>query len=163
MKEKRATPQGQHPNSHPLENIRVSGGTVPRGRPIRVSLGDIAWPALVLALVLGSVGLTSLSFCLAWLVTSTHAYHALMSVLLLPLWMVSGAMFPAPPSGVVRFIMDLNPMTYCVEALRHALHGGTAEVASMTPAFAMLALTGFAIGMTCIAIWLTTRVQRWRP
>ena len=90
------------------------------------SLGAIAWPELIVALILGSMGLTSLSFCLAWLVTSTHAYHALMSVFLLPLWMVSGAMFPAPESGVVRVIMDLNPMTYCVETLRHALHGGPA-------------------------------------
>ena len=127
------------------------------------SLGSIAWPALIAALILGSVGLTSLSFCLAWLVTSTHAYHALMSVLLLPLWMVSGAMFPAPESGVVRVIMDLNPMTYSVEALRHALHGGVSEVSAMTPAFSMIALTGFAVGMTGVAIWLTTRVKRWRP
>ncbi|MBD91205.1 MAG: ABC transporter [Deltaproteobacteria bacterium] len=127
------------------------------------SLGAIAWPELIVALILGSMGLTSLSFCLAWLVTSTHAYHALMSVFLLPLWMVSGAMFPAPESGVVRIIMDLNPMTYCVETVRHALHGGTAEVAAMTPTFAMTALAGFTVGMTLIAIWLTTRVQRWRP
>lgn len=127
------------------------------------SFGAMAWPALILALVLGSIGLTSLSFCLAWLVTSTHAYHALMSVVLLPLWMVSGAMFPAPDSGVIKLIMTLNPMTYSVEALRHALSGGTAEVAAMTPMFAMLALAGFAVGMTGVAIWLTTRVQRWRP
>jgi ABC-2 type transport system permease protein len=127
------------------------------------SLGAIAWPSLIVALILGSVGLTSLSFCLAWLVTSTHAYHALMSVVLLPLWMVSGAMFPAPDSGVIKMIMTLNPMTYSVEALRHALHGGTAEVAAMTPTVSMLALTGFAVGMTGVAIWLTTRVQRWRP
>ena len=60
----------------------------------------------------------------AWLVKSTHAYHALMSVVLLPLWMASGSMFPAPSGGVITTIMTVNPMTYAVEGLRHALHGG---------------------------------------
>jgi ABC-2 type transport system permease protein len=126
-------------------------------------LGEIAWVDMIVVLILGSIGLTSLSFCLAWLVKSTHAYHALMSVVLLPLWMVSGSMFPAPESGVIVAIMTINPMTYTVEGLRHALHGGTSPIAFVDPAMASLALIGFAVGMTCIAIWLTSRVQRWRP
>ncbi len=47
-----------------------------------------------------------------------------MWALLIPLWMLSGAMFP--PSGDSRWIttlMALDPMTYTVSAIRRGFHG----------------------------------------
>ena len=45
-------------------------------------------------------------------IDSTQGYHGLMSVALIPLWMLSGAMFPASGSGWVRWLMRVDPMTY---------------------------------------------------
>ncbi len=74
--------------------------------------------------VLGLLGfsLTSLGFCLAWRMDSTQGFHAIMSILLMPMWLLSGSFFPA--EGVtpwLGWLIRLNPMTYGVSALRHAL------------------------------------------
>src|SRR4029078_10598942 len=65
------------------------------------SLGEITWPLLLATLVLAGVGFTALGFAMAWWIDSTQGYHAVMSVALIPLWMLSGAMFP--PSGTSRW------------------------------------------------------------
>ena len=60
---------------------------------------------------------------LAWWIDSTAGYHGVMSVLLLPAWFASGAMFPLPSEGLVGQVLRLNPMSYMVDATRRALHG----------------------------------------
>ncbi len=101
------------------------------------------WFGFLLSMTLGCVGLTGLSFAIAWKLGSTHAYHAIMAVVLLPLWMVSGAMFP-PRGGWMDILMWLDPMTWMVDGVRHALHGGVAPVALMSPEMSWLMLTLFA-------------------
>jgi daunorubicin resistance ABC transporter membrane protein len=89
------------------------------------SLGEMNWPLLVSVLVLAGVGFTALGFAMAWWIDSTQGYHAVMSVALIPLWMLSGAMFP--PSGtsrVLNALMAADPMTYAVSAVRRGFHGG---------------------------------------
>jgi len=92
------------------------------------SLGAIDWPALCAALVLGSFGLCALGFAIAWWLDSTAGYHVVMSIVLLPLWILSGAMFPAPATGVIATIVQLNPISYVVSGVRRALHGGVAPI-----------------------------------
>lgn len=74
--------------------------------------------------ILGTLGfsLTSLGFVIAWRMDSTQGYHAIMSVFLVPMWLLSGAFFPAEGLGpVLAWILRLNPMTYGVDALRSCL------------------------------------------
>ncbi len=82
-------------------------------------------PQLALAVALMAaiaVALTSLGFAIAWRMESTHAFHAIMSVFLLPMWLLSGAFFPAGGEGALGWIVRLNPLTYGVAGLRHYLH-----------------------------------------
>ena len=88
-----------------------------------IAVADIQWLGLTLSIVLSSASLTAIGVCMAWVLPSAQAYHGVMSVLLLPLWIVSGAMFP-PASGWVEVIMWANPMTYMVDAVRGAMTGG---------------------------------------
>ncbi len=70
--------------------------------------------------------LTALGFPLAWKVDSTQGFHAIMNLILVPMWFLSGALFPL--SGApdwLRAIMRWNPLTYGVAALRRALYGGS--------------------------------------
>ena len=46
-----------------------------------------------------------------------------MSVLLLPLWILSGAMYPHPGEGWLEWVMVFNPMAYAVDGFRLALSG----------------------------------------
>lgn len=107
-------------------------------------LGEVAWGSLVLVLVLLSVGLTSMNLMVAWWMRSTGAYHAIMSVVLLPLWVLSGAMFP--PAGALSGVMSVNPMSYGVDGVRAALSGGEASgLVGVSWGGAVWVLLGFAV------------------
>ena len=53
---------------------------------------------------------------------STAGFHAIMNLLLVPMWMVSGSLFPmATAHGWVKAIMWINPLTYSIALLNHTL------------------------------------------
>jgi ABC-2 type transport system permease protein len=89
---------------------------------IGVHPGLTAIAVSVLAIVMISFELTAFGFAIAWPMDSPQAFHAIVNLLLLPLWMLSGALFPASgASGWLSLLMRLNPLTYGVDALRNAL------------------------------------------
>ena len=63
-------------------------------------------------------------FAVAWGLDNVQGYHAIQMTVLVPLWVVSGAMFPAP-AGHPGFAaaMRANPVAYAVSAARRALAG----------------------------------------
>jgi ABC-2 type transport system permease protein len=74
------------------------------------------------AVFLVSFTLTGLGFVIAWRMESTAGFHAIMNLLLLPMWMVSGSLFPmATAHGVIRAIMWINPLTYSIALISHTL------------------------------------------
>jgi ABC-2 type transport system permease protein len=107
-------------------------------------------------------GLTALGFCIAWRLDSTHGFHALVNLLLIPMWLLSGALFPINgASSWVGWLMRLNPLTYGVTALRHILYGQARlrhDVASFTVALAVTAC--FAVAIFFIALLVASRRQR---
>jgi ABC-2 type transport system permease protein len=84
------------------------------------SLPQFAAAVALMAVI--AVALTGLGFSIAWRMDSTHAFHAVMSVFLFPMWLLSGAFFPAAGNGWLAWIVRLNPLTYGVAGLRHYLH-----------------------------------------
>ncbi len=93
-----------------------------------VTLHLSAVPALVLAIVLASFGVTGLGFLIAWRLDSTQGFHAIMNLFLIPMWILSGALFPASgAAGWIRALMLVNPLTYGVSALRVLFAGGALE------------------------------------
>lgn len=117
---------------------------------------EVHWPLFIAAFILGTIGLTAMSFTFAWVLRSTGGYHAIMAVFLLPLWMVSGAMFPAP-GGWIDAIMYANPMSYMVDGFRHALHGGLAPLGLVGPGVALAALGAFAVVTLALAVAVSRR------
>jgi ABC-2 type transport system permease protein len=74
------------------------------------------------AIFLISFTLTGLGFAIAWPMESTSGFHAIMNLLLVPMWMVSGSLFPmATAHGWVKAIMWVNPLTYSIALLNHTL------------------------------------------
>ncbi|HEY3444720.1 MAG TPA: ABC transporter permease [Myxococcales bacterium] len=86
-------------------------------------LGRISFFALASVLALAAAGLAALGFALAWRVESTSGYHAVVSLLLVPLWVGSGAMFPAT-GPVLGALVRANPVAYLVDGARQAFYGG---------------------------------------
>jgi len=68
-------------------------------------------------------GLTSLGFLIAWRMNSIQGFHAIMNLFLLPMWLLSGAVFPSSGAPVwIRWVMDVNPLTYGVALVRHTMY-----------------------------------------
>jgi ABC-2 type transport system permease protein len=87
-----------------------------------IPLSGTALLSAVGVLFLMGFALTGLGFCIAWRMDSTQGFHAVMSVFLLPMWVLSGAVFPLEGAASwLAWIMRLNPLTYGVRALREAL------------------------------------------
>src|SRR5436190_13313706 len=110
--------------------------------------------AVVVFLV--SFSLTALGFAIAWPMDSSQAFHGIVNLFLIPLWLLSGALFPlAGASGWIRIIMRLNPLTYGVEALRGLLYPGAETNFPLPSAMATLVL--FSLVMFGLAFLMVNR------
>jgi ABC-2 type transport system permease protein len=66
-----------------------------------------------------SFALTALGLCIAWRMSSTQGFHAIMNLFLMPMWFLSGALFPATGAmGGLAWVMRLNPLSYGLSVLR---------------------------------------------
>ncbi len=104
------------------------------GPLVGAGLGFSAILTALGAMVLLSLGLSSLGLIIAWRVDTTQSFHALMNLFLLPMWLLSGAVFPASgvPS-VLGWVMQINPMTYGLAAIRRAIYLASPEKAGAAP------------------------------
>jgi len=85
-------------------------------------LGVATFLGGLLQLGLIAFALSGLGLTIAWLMDSTSGFHAIMNLLLMPMWLLSGAVFPiAGAHTIVRAVMWINPLTYGQIAFRRAL------------------------------------------
>jgi ABC-2 type transport system permease protein len=121
-----------------------------------INLSAVHFLLVVLAIFLVAFALTALGFAIAWPMDSNQAFHAIINLFLIPLWLLSGALFPlAGASKWIRGLMWINPLTYGVEALRLLLFPGGPEVASLSSSLATLLL--FAFFMFGLAFLMVNR------
>lgn len=76
----------------------------------------------IAVLFINAFMLTGLGFLVAWRFQSIQGYHAVMNLFLMPLWMLSGALFPAEgASPWIQKVMAVNPLSYGLSALQISL------------------------------------------
>jgi len=100
---------------------------------------------------------TAMGFLIAWRMDSTQGFHAVMNLVLFPMWLVSGALFSASSAhGWMRWLMHVNPLTYSVAALRRLLE--------LSPEAATPALgTSVALTAACgLALWAAATLEAHR-
>lgn len=131
---------------------------------IHLTLGGVAGLTVVVFLV--SFALTGLGFLVAWPMESTQGFHAIMNVFLLPMWMLSGALFPASGAPVwLRWIMAVNPCTYSVAAVQWMFYDNVGAVTGGSPpglALSLWVTVGFGVVTFAAASWLAGRVSKGR-
>jgi daunorubicin resistance ABC transporter membrane protein len=125
-------------------------------------LAGVSWVPLAAALALTSLGLSGIGLAIAWRLDSTQGYHVVMSVVLIPLWVLSGAVFPAAGlNPVLGAIVRANPVSYAVAATRRALHGGTLPAGAGLPGSSELlewaVVAGLAAAAVSAAAWVVSR------
>jgi len=118
-----------------------------------------AWPglggaALTLGLLLlTAVALSSVGVAFAWRCESTQGFHAVMNLVLMPMWLLSGAFFA--PGGAAPWLaaaIHVNPLTWCTNALRDAMSGTVDAIWIVLTAI----FCGVAFG---IATWIVAKVS----
>ncbi|HWE01469.1 MAG TPA: ABC transporter permease [Tepidisphaeraceae bacterium] len=106
-----------------------------------------------------SFSLTALGFCIAWRMTSTQGFHAIMNLFLMPLWFLSGALFPPHNAwGALRWLMRLNPLSYGLAGIRRAMYLGQRAQIIAPPGWSMIGVVsvGFAVVMFAAASWIAS-------
>jgi ABC-2 type transport system permease protein len=110
---------------------------------LKLSLAGFAAAAAVMLVV--SFALTALGFCIAWRMASTQGFHAIMNLFLMPLWFLSGALFPPQNAwGGLRWLMRLNPLSYGLAGLWRAMYLGTDSTLTTLPGWGMIAAVSVA-------------------
>jgi ABC-2 type transport system permease protein len=96
-------------------------------------------------MLLLSFALTALGFCIAWRMSSTQGFHVIMNLFLLPMWFLSGALFPVDKAwGVMRWAMRINPLTYGLAGIKRAMYWGNASIAGTLPSLGICVLITLA-------------------
>ena len=124
---------------------------------LRMSLGGFAEASLMMLLI--SFALTGLGFCIAWRMSSTQGFHAIMNLFLMPLWFLSGALFtPQTAWGGLRWLMRVNPLSYGLAGLQRAVFGNVSSVAAL-PSWILIGVVSvlFAAVMFMLASMIASR------
>ncbi len=119
---------------------------------VHIGLADLL--LVVFTVFLVSFALTALGFAIAWPMDSTQAFHAIINLFLIPLWLLSGALFPlAGASGWIRVLVRANPLTYGVEALRDLLYPASPAAFPLFSSMATLILfAGAMFGLSFVMV-----------
>ena len=114
-------------------------------------------------LILLGFAMTAAGVIIAWRMTSTQGFHVIMNLLLMPLWFLSGALFPlrGDTFAGLRYVMLLNPLTYGLAALRRVMHWGEGGLGGLPNLAVALGVTvAFAVAMYALAWFVAARPDR---
>jgi ABC-2 type transport system permease protein len=110
-----------------------------------------------------SLALTALGYLIAWRMDSTQGFHAIMNLVLMPMWLLSGSFFPIPSlessRGIMYWIMTLNPLTYGVTGIRWLMFENM-NTESTNPDFFLPSLQ--ICWIVSLAFALVTFVMAWK-
>jgi ABC-2 type transport system permease protein len=117
---------------------------------VGVHLSPISFVILLPTMVLISVGLVSVGLLMASLMTSLEGFNFIMSLVIMPMFFTSGALFPLTSAPVwLRDFSYINPLTYGVDVLRWAAFGGVDSLLPIYIEFLILALFASAMIAAC--------------
>lgn len=116
---------------------------------LSLSAGSLA--LLLLGFVLTGMGFAGLGFLFAWRMRSTSGFHAIMMVFLMPLWMLSGALFPiSGVPGWMHGVMMVNPVHHALEIIRAPFYGEPAALFANGSYLVSLAVTVVWTGLCLV-------------
>jgi ABC-2 type transport system permease protein len=104
--------------------------------------------ATVSSLFVLGMGLAGLGFLIAWRMDTTQGFHAVMNLVLVPLWLLSGALFPVEGAAAwVGAVIRVNPLYYGMAAFRQSLYMGTSHTPqeALPLAFNLMIISVFSV------------------
>ncbi|MDX2227898.1 MAG: ABC transporter permease [Verrucomicrobiae bacterium] len=158
----------------PVSPLALAGGKILGGATLAVGqallflalaplagfkFGLLSFAVILIVLCLLGVALTALGLLIAWPMDSTMGFHAIMNLFLLPLWFLSGALFPVEgASPWIRWIVQINPLYYGLCLMRVALNpGGDYYRVLPDPRWCFVVTVVFAAVLSAGCAWLIQR------
>jgi ABC-2 type transport system permease protein len=93
---------------------------------VGISLTVLVVVKLLLLAFLMSVAVTSLGIAVAARMTSMQSFQMVMNFLVMPIYFLSGAMFPLTTAPAwLKALMTVDPLTYGVDAIRNVVFSNT--------------------------------------
>jgi len=123
---------------------------------------------LVALLFVAALGLTSLGFVFAWRTDSSQGFHAIMNLVLMPMWLLSGGFFPVPAwsagggigQQLLHAVMRANPLSYAVAGVRQLLSPHLDYSGSWVPELAWCWIVTLVFAAVCFAAAVAVSRQR---
>jgi ABC-2 type transport system permease protein len=111
---------------------------------VGLNTGILGVIAAIVASAITSVAIVGLSLAAAWWIDSTAGFHGVMNMVLMPMWLLSGALFPVQgASAWLATIVRANPLHWCHAAIAGSLGIPGGEGAAVSWG----AMTLFALAM----------------
>lgn len=121
---------------------------------VRVPLKPLAIVPLFLVMALMSFALTGVGIVIAARMTSFQGFGTIMNFVIMPMWFLSGALFPAQNlPWWLMVLVRVNPLTYGVDLLRRLVLG----FSYYPPLFDVAFLFGFGVLTTAAAVFFFNR------
>lgn len=113
---------------------------------VSISLG------LIVLLLIGMT-MTNIGLLLAWKMKSTQGFHAVMSLVLIPMWLLSGAFFPVEGATEwLQVIVSINPMHYLMALFQQTFIAVPEPVSSLAPYVAIGVSLAFFLILSALSI-----------
>ncbi|MCI0358178.1 MAG: ABC transporter permease [Planctomycetaceae bacterium] len=133
-----------------------------------IEVRPLAWLALVVLLFFAALALTSLGFAFAWRTDSSQGFHAIMNLVLMPMWLLSGGFFPAPDwsaeghigQQMLHAAMRVNPLSYAVAGVRQLLSPNLDYGGSWVPGMASCWVVTILFAAVCFTAAVLISRQR---
>lgn len=135
---------------------------VPAALSVGASFQLLPLVGLALSLFLLSFVINAMGFWLAWKIESRPGFHTIMNMVLLPLWMASGAVFTGSGSSWMASFMKINPFTYGVAGVRRGLFSGADLGAIPDLSSCLIVLAGFSLFFYALSSWAVEKTNETR-
>ncbi|HJW66080.1 MAG TPA: ABC transporter permease [Candidatus Bathyarchaeia archaeon] len=141
-----------------VQGVLVFGIALALGIRFSLTAFLISLPIMLLI----TIGLVSVGLVIASFMGSLESFGAIQSFINLPLFFLSGALFPVVGTGIewLEIAARLNPLTYGVDALKSVILGAPYSPLQIQPLFVDIAIVGvFDLVMIAVGTWAFGRMK----
>lgn len=124
------------------------------------------WLLLALALVVSALACAGIGVLTAAFSHTLENFAAVMNFVIFPVFFLSGALYAVDTlPGPLKLLALLNPFTYAVDLLKHALlvSPGALQAAELSIARDLLFTLGFTVLALAVASWRFSQEGRYEP
>ena len=119
---------------------------------------------LALALLITSLACAGIGMLTASFTRTLDNFAAIMNFVIFPVFFLSGSLYPVQNlPEILRWVATINPYTYGVDLLKHAMLGSTTMAADFTRLTDISVLIGFTVLAIAVSSWRFSRESAYEP